>query len=607
MFGESVHVYLPQLALQRIFEFVGTDVLNAILVCRDWYQILSHSCYWKHFVINVDAENVSVVLTSVRLRLIGEVKLHQMQPGKMSKLFRYLAANHVLKGKILSCVCVCWKRRNFGHIEISENNIVLGQTDPDDLAAVITQLCQFKIYCFSKFPWLSDGQTVHIIDRIAKSTKLPLKILELGGNSFFSCSCVSFATAMMKLEGVDLRHDIVSPEQVAELCEYISNSTDNIIKSIEFEDIEGVPSGVLAKAICKIRHFGCSLNGSISPMRDHQRDQYVATMLPRVCREIVDASELKLQSLNLYGVTLNQVPPYLFAHAMCKLYKVQIEADGERRPQATPEQIVPLFETILETKDEDLKLKTLNFHVIDFPGVSKDLLARAICRIPSVSLGFTAMSADQVTALCEEILQNARLKLHSLDLTSVENFSNIPQVLLANAICRLQYVNLSCIDVTSSQLSILFQEIRYSVNLCLQTLQFDGIDPSQVGDPSELGDAICKLVTFESDGDLNSNQIKCVCERIASFPNLKLQDLNIVGMELSRISAGVLMKAFKRLHTVKLSLAAEQLEEVMSILMSTGSIRLKEMTIHCPSNVSRCWRARLSKVGTNVNVKFRGF
>ena len=231
MFGESANVYLPQLALQRIFEFVGADVLQAILVCRDWYQLLSHSRYWKQFHINIDAENVSFVLPSVRLRLIGEVNLHQMQPGKMSQLFRCLAANQVLKGKKLSCVCLCW--RKFDIFGGRENDIVLGQADPDDLAAVITQLCNFEINCHSKHHWLSDSQTVHIINRNAQSENLPLKLLKLHGNSFFSCTIGSFAKAMMKLEKVVLNDSNVTPEHVAELFKDISNSTDYNINSIQ--------------------------------------------------------------------------------------------------------------------------------------------------------------------------------------------------------------------------------------------------------------------------------------------------------------------------------------------------------------------------------------
>ena len=101
------------------------------------------------------------------------------------------------------------------------------------------------------------------------------------------------------------------------------------------------------------------------------------------------------------------------------------------------------------------------------------MAATAFCRIPSVSLGFTCLTGDQVTALCEEIVKSSPLNLQSLDLTGL-NLEEVHHVILAKAVCKLQCAELSYTDITSEQAATLFQEIiQSSLDLNLETLKLE--------------------------------------------------------------------------------------------------------------------------------------
>ena len=205
MLGDR-NVTLPQDAVQRIFEFLGRDVLQAVLVSRDWSLFLNHKRFWKAIKIKIDRNNASMVMASYnRLDLVGEIELHHMEREKMPELFRYLAADQTLNGKTLKCVCYCCEKNNYVSIEeLKEEDIVFGLVDPVDLALVVTRLHHFEVDCPKKFRWLSDNQTEHIISILAQSANLPLKYMKLGDNTFLNCTPERYAAAMMNLEQIEI-------------------------------------------------------------------------------------------------------------------------------------------------------------------------------------------------------------------------------------------------------------------------------------------------------------------------------------------------------------------------------------------------------------------
>ena len=240
--------------------------------------------------------------------------------------------------------------------------------------------------------------------------------------------------------------------------------------------------------------------------------------------------------------------------------------------------------------------------------ISEDLLSKAVIRINSVVLGCTCLTGDQVTALCGEIVKNSQLKLQSLDISCIDVFK-VPDEILAKAVCKLQYIEMSYTEITNEQAAVLFREmIQAGETLSLETLKIESIGWATAIDNILFANALCNLVNVDFNyGFLTNDEIECVCETVANFPKLKIQYLNVEGMNLSGVSPGVLMNAFKRIPITRISaekLNSNQLDELIDILENVGETKLQKLVVILPVGASRFdWRSRFKKVEAKVKLE----
>ena len=134
------------------------------------------------------------------------------------------------------------------------------------------------------------------------------------------------------------------------------------------------------------------------------------------------------------------MPPQVLANAVCKLESVKLSnyymGDESPRLRLTLAQLSALCNAILNCDSLRLiELSLINQNLSDI-GDLTHLLAKAVCRIPTVDLESTGMSTDQVEVILEEISNQSEIKIHTLYLPDV--CVNVSDSILARAAYKLK-------------------------------------------------------------------------------------------------------------------------------------------------------------------------
>ena len=101
---------MNSLVLEKVFDFIGRDVLKAVLICKSWKLILNDRRYWKRIVLHIHMENVNEVMSNTdRLNLVGEIQILHLDSMIMARMFRLFAADNgnLVYGKTLNCIGFC--------------------------------------------------------------------------------------------------------------------------------------------------------------------------------------------------------------------------------------------------------------------------------------------------------------------------------------------------------------------------------------------------------------------------------------------------------------------------------------------------------------------
>ena len=415
---------------------------------------------------------------------------------------------------------------------------------------VATQLCCFDIGFYQCAPHrLVDTQTEQIVNLIAHTSNNPLRFLNLRESDFTLCSAENFAAAMLKLKEIDLSRGTLKLEHVINLLEHIINDTDRLPIAIQFGDVTKVPEDLLAKASCKIKDITFEYHAATS------------NQMARLFQEIENSSDLKLDDLKLFSMDLSDVPSKSFARAVCKLNAIHIIDDQEEVNFISSTQLWTLF--ILITGNEFLNLQRLCLSLIDLSDVCENVLSKALCRIMRVEITRSTLSHGQVTRLCEEIYNNDDLQLTTLNLSYVR-LDDVPDVILAEAICKLKEVELTV--TTCCQSSLLFREIvnNKCLNLEALSIRFPLVPDSDI---SSLAEAICCLSKVNIGLDsLSANELECIFDNIACSASLKVKELNLGKADLLGLSIHMVMRALFKIHTVHMDYNSDLHENVNRII-----------------------------------------
>merc|ERR1711872_1074994 len=149
-------------------------------------------------------------------------------------------------------------------------------------------------------------------------------------------------------------------------------------------------------------------------------------------RAIGQSSSLKLKTLVLSGLIMNQVDPETLALAVTKIegitfYELNLKDSYE-----------VIFRAISQCKPADLHLQTLRvvncYYVSE---VSPEILASAVCRLVSCSLFQSNVTSDQLEELCRQIASYENIQLSYLSLGAIEDFGDVDKDILASAVVRI--------------------------------------------------------------------------------------------------------------------------------------------------------------------------
>ena len=272
-----------------------------------------------------------------------------------------------------------------------------------------------------------------------------------------------------------------------------------------------------------------------------------------------------LRDLDLTGLNLSTVDPDLVSPALHRLRKAQLGFT-----KLTAEQVTRLFTRCANNpkqRPEELCLKAVNLS-----SVPSQVLAPALAHLIAANLSFTELTVEQVTALLGRIAARCPgVRLASLDLFSVD-LSGLCPILLARAVASLAVASLSNTELRLEQAHALCDHALHSTTLTDLNLDFAelfSVPPEVVGRAMARLDRVSLACTV-----MGEEQLTALTTAMA-LPTSRIQHLDLLDIQLTFLPTALLVPAFKRLTKVNLSgskLSPDQVEGLLTGL-ELGIIR----------------------------------
>ena len=259
-----------------------------------------------------------------------------------------------------------------------------------------------------------------------------------------------------------------------------------------------------------------------------------------VMRSIAGNSNIKLKSLNITEADLLGVDEEILSLALNKIEKVEMS-----KVKILPEQFQAIFNDFLVG---DSQLKSLNLSRISPLSISPDqTFSKTVCNLVEIVLRGTDRVIDIQTLLLK-ILETENLALKRLDV-SENSLSHVSPSTLVGVVCRLDSVGLAKTDMTASHLSSLFNTI--SAEGQLKELDVGGNNLSIFVPPNTLATAITRLrIVNLWKTNLSEGQVNSLFKEIVQTDNLELRNLNISQNNLSSLTPVEFSRGVRRLEEV---------------------------------------------------------
>ena len=184
-----------------------------------------------------------------------------------------------------------------------------------------------------------------------------------------------------------------------------------------------------------------------------------------IFQRLSESNNHKIRKLNLSYNSLNNISPSHLAKVVCSLRSWDWISCNIR-----PDQMVAIVTEIADSPDLRLKSACFNENLSE---VEKDVLARAVVRLENVKFFDNKFSSDQLNELFKAIVKKERISLKSLEFSHC-NLDLSSRELLAQAVCRLENVDLVVSQVTSAHSNAIFRQIIKDEALNLKNLTLEG-------------------------------------------------------------------------------------------------------------------------------------
>jgi len=220
---------LPDEMLMRVFKW-GTlmDRKNVVLVSKRWRDVGEDPSLWNWCMVKVrNREDISKLSTR-RLRYIQEIRIEtrtsdNWQDGDLESLFQAVMNLPRLK-----------------KLDLGENN--LSTVNPELFVKALNRLEDVNL----KYTHISIAQAKALFKAMVQNSQL--KKLDLKFNNLSTVNPVVLATAVMKLETVDLRYTKLNTEQITSILKHVLEDINLKKLWLEGNDIMDVDIDVMRKA-----------------------------------------------------------------------------------------------------------------------------------------------------------------------------------------------------------------------------------------------------------------------------------------------------------------------------------------------------------------------
>ena len=487
---------LPVEMLLGIFELVSyKDLKNVVLVCRRWREIGETPRFWSSFPAKVKTRNMSVMSEMLSSRRMKQLKKLTIE-STLSEEVSHTIMNHPVLREfklseeeepqtIISVLNVICSRGYKGTVlDMSENDMF--DIDPELLAKVVTKLQKLEINCTELtlqqaaaiFTAVSEESTMIELDisdndlsgvdpeLLAKAvnnlttlyienTNLTLQQTEAiltavsEGSKMIKLNIVEnnmsgvdpglLAKAVANLETLDIGRTELTQQQATAILSGISKGTKLTKLNISLNNLSGVDSELLAKAVANLETLDI---GST------ERTECGATKILSGVSKGSEVTQLNMSWNNLYegdrGLlvkALNNlesldviVTELITQQAAAILYSV---SDGSKLTKLnitgnlTQQQAVELSTAI----SLGCKLCRLFIGGNNLSAVAPGLLAKVVSNLESLSVGHTKLTQQQAAAILTAVLEGS--KLTSFIIWGNNNLTEVDPELLAKAVKKL--------------------------------------------------------------------------------------------------------------------------------------------------------------------------
>ena len=487
---------LPVEMLLGIFELVSyKDLKNVVLVCRRWREIGETPRFWSSFPAKVKTRNMSVMSEMLSSRRMKQLKKLTIE-STLSEEVSHTIMNHPVLREfklseeeepqtIISVLNVICSRGYKGTVlDMSENDMF--DIDPELLAKVVTKLQKLEINCTELtlqqaaaiFTAVSEESTMIELDisdndlsgvdpeLLAKAvnnlttlyienTNLTLQQTEAiltavsEGSKMIKLNIVEnnmsgvdpglLAKAVANLETLDIGRTELTQQQATAILSGISKGTKLTKLNISLNNLSGVDSELLAKAVANLETLDI---GST------ERTECKATKILSGVSKGSEVTQLNMSWNNLYegdrGLlvkALNNlesldviVTELITQQAAAILYSV---SDGSKLTKLnitgnlTQQQAGKLLTAI----SLGCKLCRLFIGGNNLSAVAPGLLAKVVSNLESLSVGHTKLTQQQAAAILTAVLEGS--KLTSFIIWGNNNLTEVDPELLAKAVKKL--------------------------------------------------------------------------------------------------------------------------------------------------------------------------
>jgi len=184
-------------------------------------------------------------------------------------------------------------------------------------------------------------------------------------------------------------------------------------------------------------------------------------------------TDLTLDKLSLPGIDLSHIPSHILTGAMCKLKTLSLI-----NAKLTNDQTFDILSTIANTAN--ISLTSLEIYYINCSHVSGHIIAKSVCKLNIVNMGYIKMTPDQANLLLDSMSKSENL--HTINL-SANNLSCVHGQILGKLVSRLSSVDLGGSRIKTDQLTELLNAIAVTKEVKLHNLGLAGNDLSNVPVP----------------------------------------------------------------------------------------------------------------------------